>query len=173
MHHALYWQQYSSTRATHQTLLFKIVVLWDALHVPLIHRSRFYLAFRGRELFYFEAEHRRLSHLQGQLLPEEESPGTGKQARRKLESAQRRLEVCLWCAAERADITAQWERKWLMHQLKYEFSEEDREELFLTWNIHRESKERKGQLLRKVLGAAMRASFTTRVGVAQHAHAGS
>lgn len=37
-----------------------------------------------------------------------------------------------------------------MHQLKYEFSEEDREELFLSWNIHRESKERKGQLLRKV-----------------------
>ncbi len=44
----------------------------------------------------------------------------------------------------------QWERKWLMHQLKYEFSEEEREDLFLTWNIHRESKERKGQLLRKV-----------------------
>lgn len=37
-----------------------------------------------------------------------------------------------------------------MHQLKYEFGEEEREELFLTWNIHRESKERKGQLLRKV-----------------------
>lgn len=69
------------------------MVLWGALHVPLIHRSRFYLAFRGRELFYFEAEHRRLSHLQGQLLPEEESPGAGKQTRRKLESAQRRLEV--------------------------------------------------------------------------------
>lgn len=78
-----------------QTLLYKIVVLWDALHVPLIHRSRFYLAFRGRELFYFEAEHRRLSHLQGHLLPEDESPGGAKQARRKLESAQRRLEVLL------------------------------------------------------------------------------
>lgn len=79
---------------TSQTLLFKIVALWDALYVPLIHRSRFYLAFRGRELFYFEAEHRRLSHLKGQLLPgEEESPFTNKQAKKKLESAQRRLEV--------------------------------------------------------------------------------
>ena len=38
-----------------QTLLPKIVELWERLHVPLLHRSRFYLAFRGRETFYFEA----------------------------------------------------------------------------------------------------------------------
>lgn len=81
----------------------------------------------------------------------------------------------------------QWERKWLMHQLKYEFSEEDREELFLTWNIHRESKERKGQLLRKVGGALCgghhvcvcvcmctqaRVLHAARAGVAEHANAG-
>ena len=49
-----------------QELLPRIVALWHALHVPLVHRSRFYLAFQGREAFYFESEHRRLVYLAGQ-----------------------------------------------------------------------------------------------------------
>ena len=40
--------------ALRQTLLPKIVELWERLHVPLVHRSRFFLAFRGRETFYYE-----------------------------------------------------------------------------------------------------------------------
>lgn len=52
-----------------QTLLPRIVQLWQGLHVPLVHRSRFYLAFRGRETFYYEAEHRRLIHQQTKVLP--------------------------------------------------------------------------------------------------------
>lgn len=40
-----------------QTLLPKIVELWELLHVPLVHRSRFFLAFRGRETFYYEVQH--------------------------------------------------------------------------------------------------------------------
>jgi hypothetical protein len=45
----------------------KILRLWAMLHIPLLHRSRFYLGFRGRETFYFEAEHRRLAWLQASL----------------------------------------------------------------------------------------------------------
>ena len=45
---------------TQETLLPKIVALWDELYVPLVYRSRFFLAFRGREVFYYEVEHRRL-----------------------------------------------------------------------------------------------------------------
>lgn len=41
-----------------QTLLAKIVALWDRLHVPLMHRSRFFLSFRGREIFYYEVRGR-------------------------------------------------------------------------------------------------------------------
>lgn len=37
-----------------QSMLPKIVDLWEELHVPLSRRSRFYLAFRGGELFYYE-----------------------------------------------------------------------------------------------------------------------
>lgn len=50
-----------------QTLLPRIVQLWEDLQVPLVHRSRFYLAFKGRETFYYEAEHRRLIHQQSQV----------------------------------------------------------------------------------------------------------
>jgi len=52
-----------------QTLLPRIVQLWEDLQVPLVHRSRFYLAFKGRETFYYEAEHRRLIHQQTQVQP--------------------------------------------------------------------------------------------------------
>ena len=50
-----------------QTLLPRIVGLWEAVQVPLVHRSRFFLAFRGRETFYYEAEHRRLIHQHSQV----------------------------------------------------------------------------------------------------------
>ena len=56
----------SQLRCVLQELLPRIVALWHALHVPLVHRSRFYLAFQGREAFYFESEHRRLVYLAGQ-----------------------------------------------------------------------------------------------------------
>ena len=50
-----------------QTLLPRIVQLWEEVQVPLVHRSRFYLAFKGRETFYYEAEHRRLIHHHSQV----------------------------------------------------------------------------------------------------------
>ena len=57
----------------------KIVRMWRELRVPLLHRSQFLLAFRGRETFYFEAEHRRLTWLKSSLAAEgwtpEESEG--------------------------------------------------------------------------------------------------
>lgn len=50
-----------------ENILPRIMRLWEDLHVPLIHRSRFVLAFRGKETFYFEAEHRRLEWIKSQL----------------------------------------------------------------------------------------------------------
>jgi hypothetical protein len=43
---------------TPDTLLPRIIELWHELHVPLAYRSRFYLTFRTKELFYSELEHR-------------------------------------------------------------------------------------------------------------------
>lgn len=42
----------------------------------------------------------------------------------------------------------QWEQKWLAQQVKWDFTTEEREEMFLAWNIHRESKQRKLQLIK-------------------------
>lgn len=76
-------------------MLSKIVALWEALHVPLIHRSRFYLAFRGRELFYFEAELRRLSWLQSEIgSPDDPNPALAQKAKKALARNMRKLDVC-------------------------------------------------------------------------------
>jgi hypothetical protein len=75
-------------------MMTKIVALWDALHVPLIHRSRFYLAFRGREIFYFEAECRRLTWLQSEIgSPEDPNPLVAQKAKRLLARNMRKLDV--------------------------------------------------------------------------------
>jgi hypothetical protein len=51
------------------------VALWEELYVPLVYRSRFYLAFRGREVFYYEVEHRRLEWKKAAMLRGLEGPG--------------------------------------------------------------------------------------------------
>lgn len=77
-----------------QSMLPKIMALWDALHVPLIHRSRFYLAFRGREAFYFETEKRRLAWLQSEMGdPEDRNPLNAQRAKRALARNFRKLDV--------------------------------------------------------------------------------
>ena len=81
-----------------QNLLPKIVELWHKLHVPLIHRSRFYLAFRGREVFYFEAEKRRLAWLQSEMgNPEGSDPMAKQAAKRALARNLRKLDVIPPC----------------------------------------------------------------------------
>lgn len=91
-----------------QGMLSKIVALWEALHVPLIHRSRFYLAFRGRELFYFEAELRRLTWLQSEIgSPEDSNPVAAQKAKRALARSARKLDVSKFY---------EWEIAICMHQ---------------------------------------------------------
>lgn len=53
---------------TVDSLLPKIVALWEELYVPLAYRSRFFLSFRGREVFYYEVEARRLEWKRSQML---------------------------------------------------------------------------------------------------------
>lgn len=75
-------------------MLPKIMELWEALHVPLIHRSRFFLAFRGREAFYFETEKRRLAWLQSEIGdPEDRNPLKAQKAKRALARNFRKLDV--------------------------------------------------------------------------------
>lgn len=43
----------------------EIIELWDTCHIPLVHRSYFFLLFKGdpSDAVYMEVEHRRLSFL--------------------------------------------------------------------------------------------------------------
>lgn len=78
-----------------QGMLSKIVALWEAMYVPLIHRSRFYLAFRGKELFFFDSELRRLRWLQSEIgNPEDPNPLIAQKAKRALARSARKLDVC-------------------------------------------------------------------------------
>jgi hypothetical protein len=87
----------NQTQQLPQVLLPKIAELWDTLHVPLLYRSRFFLAFRGRETFYFEAEHRRLTWLRSETgSPDDGSPEAARAAQRRLGRAHRMLDVRFW-----------------------------------------------------------------------------
>eukprot|EP00210_Caulerpa_lentillifera_P006487 g6198.t2 len=127
---------------TVESMLPKIVDLWEELLVPLSRRSRFYLAFRGGELFYYEAEHRRLLWEKAQLFPEQNEeneqcsdPRTKAQHDRALKHASKRLDN---------------ERRWLAAQLKTEFNTEEREMLFKEWGVPLDVKERKLKLICKL-----------------------
>jgi len=122
--------------ATVETLLPKIVALWQELSVPLLHRSRFYQAFRGRELFYYDAEHRRLEHIAARnRAAADATPRTAKAAAKQQQKAARKLE---------------WERQWLAAQLKWEYEEADRMAILDAWGVPRDSKKRKVELMGKV-----------------------
>ncbi|KAL0046102.1 hypothetical protein WJX82_002585 [Trebouxia sp. C0006] len=126
--------------ASVETLLPRIVQLWEDLHVPLVHRSRFYLAFKGRETFYYEAEHRRLIHQQTQMGlsvqdGDEASPRSKRIAEAETSKALRKLD---------------WERRWLAAQMKWDFTSDERLELFTEFGVSSDGKERKLQLVRKL-----------------------
>lgn len=122
--------------ATVGSLLPKIVVLWEELSVPLLHRSRFYKAFRGRELFYYEAEHRRLEHTAARIRAAADgTPRTKRNFDKSQQKAERKLE---------------WEKQWLASQLKWEYEEEDRLKILDAWGVSRDVKKRKVELMSKI-----------------------
>jgi len=118
---------------TERNLMPRIMRLWDDLHVPLVHRARFVLSFRGRETFYFEGEHRRLEWMVSRL-----DPGSGARTR-DLKAAQKEL--------VRARRELREERQWLAQRLgELEPSREGREELYEEFGVPLEAKGRKRAL---------------------------
>ena len=47
-------------------------------------------------------------------------------------------------------VLLQWEQKWLSGLVRWDTDEKEREDMFLAWNVHRESKQRKLQLIRRI-----------------------
>ncbi|PIA55988.1 hypothetical protein AQUCO_00700361v1 [Aquilegia coerulea] len=129
-------ESYSSWPLEFETQQMDIIELWQTCHVSLVHRTYFFLLFKGdpSDSIYMEVERRRLSFLrdlyaQGNKLSIE---GAGDIT---LASSMRALRR---------------EREMLSKQMQKRMSEEERENIYTKWGIGLKSKQRRVQLARRL-----------------------
>ncbi|KAL5228977.1 hypothetical protein ABZP36_017242 [Zizania latifolia] len=124
-------------------ILFKeqmqhIIQLWDLCHVSIIHRTQFYLLFRGdrADQIYIEVEVRRLAWLQQHFAEVgDASPPAGDDPAVSLASSIKALRN---------------EREFLARRMGSRLTEEERECLFIKWQVPLEAKQRKLQLVNRL-----------------------
>ncbi|KAM1062694.1 hypothetical protein ACFX2A_027554 [Malus domestica] len=109
----------------------EIVELWDACNVSLVHRTYFFLLFKGdpSDSIYMEVEVRRLSFLKD----------TFSRGNQTLEDGQ-----TLTPASSMKALTS--ERHMLSKQMRRRLSEDERNNLYLKWGISLHSKHRRLKL---------------------------
>lgn len=109
----------------------EIIELWDACNVSLVHRTYFFLLFKGDPLdsIYLEVEHRRLSYLKQ----------TFSQGNKTLQDGRT-------LTPETSMRYLRRERQMLCKQMQKKLSKYDREDLYMKWSIHLNSKHRRLQL---------------------------
>ncbi|EHA8588473.1 kinesin-like protein KIN-7A [Cocos nucifera] len=117
----------------------QIIQLWHICHVSIIHRSQFYLLFKGdrADQIYIEVELRRLTWLQQHFTEVgNASPAhTGDEPAVSLSSSIRALRQ---------------EREFLSRRVNSRLTEEERELLYIKWQVPLEGKQRKLQLVNKL-----------------------
>ncbi|XAR73799.1 Plus-end-directed kinesin ATPase [Bertholletia excelsa] len=109
----------------------EIIRLWNACNVSLVHRTHFFLLFKGdpSDSVYMEVELRRLSFLNDKFSQESQKVGEGRSPI---------LASCMKAVRRERDmLTRQMEKKLLA---------EEREWLYLKWGIEINSKNRRCQL---------------------------
>lgn len=119
--------------------MHQIIQLWDVCHVSIIHRTQFYLLFRGdpADQIYIEVELRRLTWLQqhftevGDAIPAQVGDDPA---------------VSL-CSSIKA---LKQEREFLSRRMNSRLTEEERERLYIKWQIPLEGKQRRLQLTNKL-----------------------
>ncbi|CAK8534080.1 unnamed protein product [Lathyrus sativus] len=118
-----------------------ILELWDACYVSIIHRTQFYLLFKGdpADQIYVEVELRRLTWLQQHLAElGNASPAPnvgGDEPTISLSSSMRALKR---------------EREFLAKRLISRLTPEERETLYMKWDVPLEGKQRKMQFINKL-----------------------
>ncbi|WCJ21925.1 Kinesin-like protein KIN-7A [Euphorbia peplus] len=116
-----------------------IIELWDVCYVSIIHRTQFYLLFKGdpADQIYMEVELRRLTWLQEHLAEiGNASPARfGDEPTVSLSSSIRALKR---------------EREFLAKRLTARLSLEEREALYMKWDVPLEGKQRKYQFVNKL-----------------------
>lgn len=122
-----------------------IFELWDSCNVSIIHRTQFYLLFKGdpSDAIYIEVELRRLTWLQ-ENFNAESSP---------YQHNVNNIEEQLIPASPNCGNSARnlkRERELLARQMGRRMSAEEREDLFMRWGVPIEGKQRKLQLVYKL-----------------------
>ncbi|XP_062200500.1 kinesin-like protein KIN-7A isoform X1 [Phragmites australis] len=115
-----------------------IIQLWDLCHVSIIHRTQFYLLFRGdrADRIYIEVEVRRLAWLQQHFAEVgDASPAAGDDPAISLTSSIKVLRN---------------EREFLARRMGSRLTDEERECLFIKWQVPLDAKQRKLQLANKL-----------------------
>ncbi|KAF5194162.1 Kinesin-like protein kin-7f [Thalictrum thalictroides] len=127
---------YSSWPMEFERQQMEIIELWQSCHVSLVHRTYFFLLFKGdpSDSIYMEVERRRLSFLrdlyaQGNKLSIE---GAGDITLASSVRALRR------------------EREMLSKQMQKRMSEKERDNIYTKWGIGLKSKQRRVQLTRRL-----------------------
>ncbi|XP_073021916.1 kinesin-like protein NACK1 [Primulina eburnea] len=117
----------------------QIIELWDVCHVSIIHRTQFYLLFKGDQAdqIYIEVELRRLTWLQQHLnkLGSASPARVGNEPTISLSSSIRALKR---------------EREFLAKRLTTRLTTEEREALYMKWDVPLEGKQRKMQFINKL-----------------------
>ncbi|XP_038724431.1 kinesin-like protein NACK1 [Tripterygium wilfordii] len=117
----------------------QIIELWDACYVSIIHRTQFYLLFKGdpADQIYMEVELRRLTWLEQHLaeLGNASPAHVGDEPTISLSSSIRALKR---------------EREFLAKRLTSRLTTEEREYLYIKWDVPLEGKQRKVQFVSKL-----------------------
>ncbi|KAF7819906.1 kinesin-like protein NACK1 [Senna tora] len=117
----------------------QIIELWDLCHVSIIHRTQFYLLFKGDQAdqIYMEVELRRLTWLQQHLaeLGNASPAPVGDEPTISLSSSIRALRR---------------EREFLAKRLTSRLTPEERDSLYIKWDVPLDGKQRKMQFVNKL-----------------------
>ncbi|KAF8085493.1 hypothetical protein N665_0665s0003 [Sinapis alba] len=126
----------------------QIIELWHVCHYSIIHRTQFYLLFKGDQAdqIYMEVELRRLTWLEQHLAEVGNATpariGNGTPARNGDEPA-----VVSLSSSIRA---LRREREFLARRINSRLTPEEREELYMKWDVPLEGKQRKLQFVNKL-----------------------
>ncbi|CAL0332556.1 unnamed protein product [Lupinus luteus] len=118
----------------------QIIELWDVCYVSIIHRTQFYLLFKGdpADEIYMEVELRRLTWLQQHLAEignASPAPHVGDEPTVSLSSSMRALKR---------------EREFLAKRLTSRLTPEERDALYIKWDVPLDGKQRRLQFVSKL-----------------------
>ncbi|KAF3605727.1 hypothetical protein DY000_02045715 [Brassica cretica] len=126
----------------------QIIELWHVCHVSIIHRTQFYLLFRGDQAdqIYMEVELRRLTWLEQHLA----EVGNATPARIGNGTPSKNGDDTAVVSLSSSIRALRREREFLARRINSRLTPEEREELYMKWDVPLEGKQRKLQFVNKL-----------------------